>query len=125
MKFPILLMVTMGLTLAFAGTPVKEAKEIHQVAREARTAEQHTQVANDFKLRAEALEQKAQAHENKAANMSTGNAMAHKWPGLAQGPKNREIELAAKARTQAGEAREAAANHMKQAAMLGGIEAEP
>jgi hypothetical protein len=101
-----LIVITLTLAAAFAADkPVQ------------RTKDEHKAEAAKYAARAGELAAQAAKREAAAARLAaqSGNAMAHKWPGLANGPANLERDRAIQARHAEAEAREKHAFHMDQA----------
>jgi len=110
-----LIVITLTLAAAFAADkPVKLTKE------------QHKAEAAKYAVRADEFAAKAKKHEANAERLAkqTGNAMQHKWPGLASGPANLERDRAMQARRAEAESREKHAFHVDQANKAA-VEAEP
>ena len=75
-------------------------------ARASRTPAEHAIIARDYRLRAEALDAQAAAHETRLDAMAVNRSpMAFKWPALAAPGLNRARQEAAAARRAAGESR--------------------
>lgn len=91
------------------------------------TKSEHVAAAEKYTARAQEFAEKALKHERAAARLEQnlrGNAMAHKWPGLARGPMERERDRAMQARRAEAESRELVAFHTEMANKTG-VEAEP
>ncbi|MEZ5356597.1 MAG: hypothetical protein R2762_28510 [Bryobacteraceae bacterium] len=104
--------------LAVAG-PIEDGtkmdpKTVDRNAAAARTANEHLDVARQYEALAQSFDAKALRHDEKAEKLAMRrgyNPMAAKWPAIANGPADRERNLAIQARRTAAEARELAARH--------------
>ncbi len=86
------------------------------LAREARTAGDHADVAKRYRVQAEALEKKAAEHEAKAEQFAkNAPAIAHKWPSMAPQTVKIAKQEAVEARRAARESRELASYHQSMA----------
>jgi len=109
-RIPVLALALM--TFTGAAYAQQNPAQLAALAREARTAAEHADVAKRFRLQAEELDKKAAAHEATAARLANNApAIAHKWPSMApQGAKIAK-EQAMEARRAAHESRELASYH--------------
>jgi hypothetical protein len=109
------------LALGFAGvvpsataqdTPAM--REVHLMAKNAATTEEHATVAKQYRLQAEALAAKAVEHEAEVKRlMRSGGPMVHKWPALAPKGIQREKDLALEARRASRESQRLADHHVR------------
>jgi hypothetical protein len=94
---------------------VLEEKEIAKLAKSAETPAEHTQVAQQYLLRAKALEEKADKIERelRAERQGWQPPMATKWPAMVENTRERKERVAMQARRAAKESTELAAHHSK------------
>ncbi|MGE0449002.1 MAG: hypothetical protein AB7Q29_05395 [Vicinamibacterales bacterium] len=86
--------------------------QLAALARDARTAAQHADVAKRFRLQADALDAQAAEHEARAARLSrSAPAIAHKWPSMAPTALKKAKQEAIDTRRAARESRELAETH--------------
>lgn len=103
------LMLTSFGTLAVAQ---ENPARLAALAREARTASDHADVAKRYRLQAEALDKKAVEHEAKAEQLAkNAPGIAHKWPSMAPQTMKVAKQEAVEARRAARESRELASYH--------------
>jgi hypothetical protein len=112
------LSLTALLTLApgaIAGARLPEAKEIGQMAADARTPADHKQVAKSYVAYAKYMEERADKldREVQAAKSGPKSAMETKWPAMVVNARERKVRLAMQARRAAEESRRLAAHHSK------------
>jgi hypothetical protein len=91
-----------------------DAKKLEMIARDAKTPAQHANVARQYRLRAEALEAKAEQHEAEARKLMTSPRIGveGKNPSMARNTWQRERSLAEQARRQSREAYKIADRHL-------------
>ena len=111
-----LTVVLAAATLANAAEPAKsmEVREIKKLAVEAKSAPEHSRVAEQWEARAIAFEAQAAKYEQEAdarARDKGYNPMRHKWPAMAQGPIDYLRSKAMQARRAADESRQMMAHH--------------
>ena len=105
----------LALTLVAFSGPVfaqDNPAQLAALAREARTAGEHADVARRYRLQADALDAKAAQHEARAETLAkNAPGIAHKWPSMA--PQNAKLakQQAVDARRAARESRELASHH--------------
>lgn len=100
-----------------AGDPGKLA----EMAKSAKTADDHRELARIYREQAAEFESKAKKHEGKAdelAGRAGYNPLKHKWPAMVQGPIDRERNLAMQARRAAKESILLAERHEEMARKL-------
>jgi hypothetical protein len=111
----------LALTLGFAGFASSAAaqetaamREVHVMARNATTTEEHAAVAKQYRLQAEALATKAEEHEAEVKRlMRSSGPMAHKWPAMAPKGIQRAKDLALEARRASRESLRLADHHVR------------
>ncbi len=100
--------------LATGGTvsAQQSAAQLAALAKEARTANEHADVAKRYRLHADTLDMEAARHEVRAEKLAaTAPAIVHKWPAMAPKELTDARQKAAAARREAKESRELAARH--------------
>lgn len=100
--------------VAFGGTAFAQDNptQLAALAREARTAGEHADVARRYRLQADTLDARAAEHEARAETLArNAPGIAHKWPSMA--PQNVKLakQQAVDARRAARESRELASRH--------------
>lgn len=105
----------LALTLFVSGSIVSAQDSTSQLvalAREARTANEHADVAKRFRMHADALDLEAARHEVQAEKLAkNAPSVVHKWPAMAPKELTQAKQQAAEARRAARESREQAARH--------------
>jgi hypothetical protein len=119
-RYPAIAAVALGWLLAVA--PAAHAaenapapKQLEQMAKDARTASEHSDVAAKYRDRAMSLESKAQKLEREARVQDAGptRAMEQKWPAMIVNARERKAQLAVQARRAAQESYAIAERHEK------------
>jgi len=91
---------------------IASATQLAALARDARTAAQHADVARRYRLQADALDARAAEHAARAsALVRTAPGIAHKWPAMAPRALSQAKQDAIEARRAARESRELASRH--------------
>lgn len=86
--------------------------QLASLAREARTAGEHADVAKRYRMHADTLDMEAAKHEVRAEKLSkNAPSIVHKWPAMAPRELNQAKQQAAEARRAARESRDLAARH--------------
>lgn len=95
-------------------TAQDQASRLAALANEARTTEQHADVARRYRLQADALDKQAAEQEKRAAAMTAhAPGIAHKWPAMAPKATRQAKEQALETRRAARESRELAEQHQR------------
>lgn len=107
-----------GALLAFApAAPAAEKnlepKKLAQLAKDAQTSSEHSDVAKHYRDHAVSLEQRAAKLEKEAEIQDAGPtaAMAQKWPAMIHNMRERKAQMAVQARRAAQEAYAIAERH--------------
>ena len=107
-----------GALLAFApAAPAAEKnlepKKLAQLAKDAKTSSEHSDVAKQYRDHAVTLEQRAAKLENEARVQDAGptRAMAQKWPAMIENMRERKAQMAVQARRAAQESYALAERH--------------
>ena len=109
--FTLALLVSSGLAHAQVQTQDSPA-QIAALAREARTADQHADVARRYRLQAESLDAKGAEQEKLAAQQAAqAPGIVHKWPSMAPKALTDTKQKAVDYRRAARESRELAERH--------------
>ena len=105
----------MAVTPAVAAEKPMEPKQIAQLAKDAKTSSEHTEVAKQYRAHATSLEQKAVRFEQEARVQDAGptRAMEQKWPAMIVNARERKAQLAVQARRAAQESYRLAEHHDK------------
>jgi hypothetical protein len=112
------------LTPGVKAEPAVNPGKIEQLAKNASTAAEHSEVARQYRLRAESLEAKALLHEEEAGKLAKRPlpGLAHKWPAMVARPAEQERRLALQARRAARESYELADRHLRRAVEAGFVQ---
>lgn len=90
----------------------ENADRIEALAREARSAGEHADVAKRYRVHAESLDAKAAGFESRVAQMASSSAsISAKWPSMAPRTLTQTRQQAAEARRAAQESRQLAERH--------------
>lgn len=109
--FTLALLVSSGLAHAQVQTQDSPA-QIAALARQARTADQHADVARRYRLQAESLDAKGAEQEKLAAHQAAqAPGIVHKWPSMAPKALSDTKQKAVDYRRAARESRELAERH--------------
>ena len=92
-----------------------EPKKIAQLAKDAKTSSEHTEVAKQYREHAVSLEKRAVRFEEEARVQDAGptRAMEQKWPAMIVNARERKAQMAVQARRAAQESLALAERHEK------------
>ena len=108
--------VLLALTpAASAAEKTLEPKKIAQLANDAKTSSEHSEVAKQYRQHAVSLEKRAVQFEQEARVQDAGptRAMEQKWPAMIVNARERKAQMAVQARRAAQEAVTLAEHHDK------------
>lgn len=95
-----------------------DVKKLESMAKSAKSATEHKEVATQYTDRALFFETKAKQHDaevERLTNSRNYNPMAAKWPAVANAPVDYHKRAAMQARRAAEESRQVAATHLEKA----------
>jgi hypothetical protein len=108
-----------GFASSAAAQDTPALREVHLMAKDATTTEEHAAVARQYRLQAEALTAKAVEHETEVARLlRSSGPLAHKWPAMASKGAQREKDLAIAARHASRESLRLADYHVRMSVEL-------